>query len=393
MASHAPAKARAIPDERERAHAAIAAINLFLPDAEREPAVLDALAAVTAIPDDTERAYGLIAIAPMLPDAKRACAVRDTLAAAAAIPADRSDDETLLIRAALDAYKTGARGAGGAINPFLPDAEREPAVLEMLAAVTTIPDDTERAYALVSLAPLLPDAKRACAVRDALAAAAAIPAHRADAKTLFIRTALDAYKTATNSTVEICELSSDNRRDLKLLRKSERKDEGAMKALAEFFNERNIPDVLRPDLTAQFELLAAETLVRAKAREKAQAPIKPPLPDLTAEQIEAVKQRGKECPWSGRRRTRMNTFEWVRDNYKEWAGKGLLQAHIKAADPELYVTFSKQMERKGLPDWLDVPSEDEAKLRKVTDPQKREALLTSRVVRKFGTRLAVAAFR
>ncbi len=66
------------------------------------------------------------------------------------------------------------------------------------------------------------------------------------------------------------------------------KDEGAMKALNEYFNKRKIPDALRPDLTAQYELLAAEALVRAKALEKAQAPIKPPLPDLTPEQVAAL---------------------------------------------------------------------------------------------------------
>lgn len=132
---------------------------------------------------------------------------------------------------------------------------------------------------------------------------------------------------------------------------------------------------LRGDL---LELVSAE-LTKSGRRGDPAAPIgaeKPPPPKLSQRQLTAIKKRARERPWSKRPRHRMSAFEWVRDNYAEWI-PGLLQSHLKA-DPALYGAFSARVSREGLPDWLDVPSEPDARLRQISDPAERQELLMSR---------------
>jgi hypothetical protein len=137
----------------------------------------------------------------------------------------------------------------------------------------------------------------------------------------------------------------------------------------------------------------ALVLARVKAEitsRAAHAPIKPPLPELTPMQIQAVIRRGKERPWSGRAAYHSDPFRWVADNYGEWI-PGLLQSHLKAADPLLHKSFGACVSRQsGLPDWLDVPSRCDAKLRKITDPQERNKLLVGRELSRIGNRIARA---
>jgi hypothetical protein len=104
---------------------------------------------------------------------------------------------------------------------------------------------------------------------------------------------------------------------------------------------------------------------------------KPPLPKLSTKQIAAVKKRANDRPWAKRGSDGRSSFEWVRDNYSEWVGKGLLQSHL-TADPALYMAFAKQAKRTGLPDWLDVPTEGDAFMRRLADPVKQQNALVSR---------------
>jgi hypothetical protein len=104
---------------------------------------------------------------------------------------------------------------------------------------------------------------------------------------------------------------------------------------------------------------------------------KPPPPSLSAQQIAAIKKRAKERPWSKRGDDTRNPFEWVRDNYKEWVGKGLLQSHL-TADRVLHSAFSKRVSRERLPDWLDVPNESDAAIRQIRDPGEQLRSLVSR---------------
>jgi hypothetical protein len=63
--------------------------------------------------------------------------------------------------------------------------------------------------------------------------------------------------------------------------------------------------------------------------------------------------------------------------------------HLHVADPLLHRAFRMCVSRNGgLPDWLDVPSEPDANLRKVTDPQQRQKLLASRELSRIGNRMA-----
>ncbi|MGD1035917.1 MAG: tetratricopeptide repeat protein [Roseiarcus sp.] len=104
---------------------------------------------------------------------------------------------------------------------------------------------------------------------------------------------------------------------------------------------------------------------------------KPPLPRLSPEQLAAIKQRAKDRPWGKRGDDKRNPFEWVRDNYKEWAGFGLLQAHLKA-DRNLYEAFAKAAKRLGLPEWLDVPTEGDALIRRLVKPEDQLRALVAR---------------
>jgi hypothetical protein len=92
--------------------------------------------------------------------------------------------------------------------------------------------------------------------------------------------------------------------------------------------------------------------------------LRPPVPELTPEQIEVVKAREKERPWSKRPHYRTSAFDWVRDNYSDWI-PGLKQSHLKVVNRQLYDAFCKRVSTDGKPDWLDVPSDAEQHLRTV----------------------------
>ena len=106
-----------------------------------------------------------------------------------------------------------------------------------------------------------------------------------------------------------------------------------------------------------------------------------PFPELNATQIASIVRHGEKRPWAGRREFgyawKTDVFEFVRDEYGKWI-PGLTQAHLKDADLDLYRFFTKQVSLQGLPAWLDVPSEPDAELRKITDPVEREKRKTWR---------------
>ena len=106
--------------------------------------------------------------------------------------------------------------------------------------------------------------------------------------------------------------------------------------LYDYLKSLGVTQPIDPELAADIDALV---LARVKAEitsRAAHAPIKPPLPELTPMQIQAVIRRGKERPWSGRAAYHSDPFRWVADNYGEWI-PGLLQSHLKAADPLLHV--------------------------------------------------------
>lgn len=93
-------------------------------------------------------------------------------------------------------------------------------------------------------------------------------------------------------------------------------------------------------------------------------------PELTGAQVEAIGRQAKAHPWSERGNDDRTPFEWVRDNYGEWI-PGLLQSHLQV-DMPLYHAFAQAVRRKGLPEWLDVPSGAESRLRSIASPEDRD---------------------
>jgi hypothetical protein len=115
-----------------------------------------ALAAATAITDDSSRAYALTQLAPQLPDGERPAVLAQALAAATAI----SDHTRAWVLTELAAQ--------------LPGAERPAVLAQALAAATAISIDHVRVQALTELAPQLPDGERPAVLAQVLAAATAI---------------------------------------------------------------------------------------------------------------------------------------------------------------------------------------------------------------------------
>lgn len=106
---------------------------------------------------------------------------------------------------------------------------------------------------------------------------------------------------------------------------------------------------------------------------------RPPLPSLSPRDLIEIANIAKKYPWSERKNDRRTPFEWVRDYYSKWVGKGILQKHLKA-DPDLYAAFAKSSKRLGLPEWLDVPTEGDAFMRRLVDPdQQFKALVTRHI--------------
>lgn len=111
----------------------------FVTPSNREAALLEALAAVRAVSDETYRALSLAALAPHLPDTEREQALHDALTAALAIHSETTRAQAL-----------------AALAPHLPDT----LLLDALTAASVISDRIARAQSLAALAPHLPDTKR-----------------------------------------------------------------------------------------------------------------------------------------------------------------------------------------------------------------------------------------
>ena len=130
-----------------------------------------------------------------------------------------------------------------------------------------------------------------------------------------------------------------------------------LKALA----EAGVSDALR-------ELVAQE--LTAKATSESPTVL---FPKLTAAQLAAIKKHAEKRPWAKRREFgyawRTDVFDFVAKEYKKWI-PGLTQADL-SVDDDLYLKFARETWKRGLPDGLDVPTEHEATLRRITDPIER----------------------
>jgi hypothetical protein len=138
------------------------------------------------------------------------------------------------------------------------------------------------------------------------------------------------------------------------------------------------------EFTNVVEAMAAWARTRGELTATANAALRPPVPELTAEQIEATKRRGQEKPWADRpsyHTSAEGPFEWIRENFGLWI-PGLRRIHLKAADRKLYAAFLKALSRADgrLPDWLDLPSESEHRLRIAAFSNPVQTLLNKRQI-------------
>jgi hypothetical protein len=150
--------------------------------------------------------------------------------------------------------------------------------------------------------------------------------------------------------------------------------------------ERNAPKLV-PEIARVIALAKGEVALRQDAPppELSDANLGPALPELSEEAIAAIKARAKACPWSERAPSdKRNAFEWVRDNYGEWI-PGLLQSHLRNVDLPLWQSFQTRLNRDGLPQWLDVPSQKKARER-AASPELRSKILASREITKLAMR-------
>jgi len=108
---------------------------------------------------------------------------------------------------------------------------------------------------------------------------------------------------------------------------------------------------------------------------------KPPFPILRPRDVAAVIAHGKKYPWDMRRDRgwpyHINAFKFLHITYARWIGRGLTREHLAAADPSLHTHLTRKISLEGMPEWLDVPTGPEARLRAIADPverMKREAV-------------------
>ncbi|WP_139017288.1 hypothetical protein [Bradyrhizobium sp. STM 3809] len=141
----------------------------------------------------------------------------------------------------------------------------------------------------------------------------------------------------------------------------------------------------------EFRELARETAQLTSARlidEK-------PFTLLSPDEIKEVIAHGKKNPWSKRHKRgwpyHTNAFKFLHITYRRWVNRGLSRDVIAKADPGLYSALNVKISKtpEGLPQWLDVPTGAEARMRAIKDPSDREKLKITRSVmrdlkRKYG---------
>lgn len=127
--------------------------------------------------------------------------------------------------------------------------------------------------------------------------------------------ALLKYETERNSTLENSKITADNPADTDQPRITGEKDEGHVQGpLHDYFESRGVPQSIQPELAAAFD-----ALVMARMEVAGRAPnasIKPPLPELTPKQIQAVMKRGEKRPWKARPTHRMDVFKTAKVHRK-----------------------------------------------------------------------------
>jgi len=129
-----------------------------------------------------------------------------------------------------------------------------------------------------------------------------------------------AAETKSKAKVDKYEKPSDNR--------------PAMGLLHEYFNERNVPVSKRPELTAKFELLAAEAAGRAETA-----------PKLSEAELAAFKAHAAANQWNPESEPKVSASAFIKETFKDWLGRGLTRKHIFDAQENLAGAYSTEVSR------------------------------------------------
>lgn len=88
------------------------------------------------------------------------------------------------------------------------------------------------------------------------------------------------------------------------------------------------------------------------------------------------KRRDNETPWPWK----TNVFDFIRETYGPWLGKGLVQADLRSVDRPLYNELHKRLalmtatEKEAMLAKLNLPTASEARLSEIEDPAERAQL-------------------
>jgi hypothetical protein len=117
--------------------------------------------------------------------------------------------------------------------------------------------------------------------------------------------------------------------------------------------------------------------------ERLSQPREQPFPSLNERTVKAIVAHGKKHPWDDRVKHgwpyHSDAFKYLHITYKKWI-PGLTREHLALADKSLSAHLRKKISVEGMPEWLDVPTGAEARLRAITDPVERSKL---EIIREF----------
>lgn len=83
-------------------------------------------------------------------------------------------------------------------------------------------------------------------------------------------------------------------------------------------------------------------------------------------------RRERNFPW------RMDVFDYLREVYGPWLGKGLTRADLKDVDEPLWWAINNRLRNAEMPEDINLPKDADAQLLSIDDPVKQAALLKAR---------------
>jgi tetratricopeptide (TPR) repeat protein len=139
-----------------------------------------------------------------------------------------------------------------------------------------------------------------------------------------------------------------------------------------------------PELTKSLERAATALLDASEPK---------PFAILSERQVAAMIKHAKKHPWDERQKRgwayHTNAFIYLQIVYARWI-PGLTREMLAEADESLHKHLTRKISIEGLPEFLDVPTGAEARLRNISDASERSELEVARKVQRHRQRRHVA---